>query len=184
MSERELSPLIQRFIGEWLANPVQEGAGHAMERAGYGGKRARAYAHKMLQDPRVKAEIKRRLAPTLKRLDITKERVLEELAKIGFANMQDYIAVSEDGTSFDVDFSRLTREQAAAIQEITVDATGGVGDGERRQVLRTRFKLAEKRGALELMGKYLKLFTDKVESSGPDGGPIQENITVTFVKPK
>lgn len=183
MKRRPLTPLTQRFIAEYLAAPDQN-AEAAMLRAGYKGKHARQYAYHALQRAEVMAEIQRKLAPTLKRLEITKERVLEELAKIGFANMQDYIAISGDGTSFDVDFSKLTREQAAAIQEITVDATGGVGDGERRQVLRTRFKLAEKRGALELMGKYLKLFTDKVESSGPDGGPIQENITVTFVKPK
>ncbi len=36
------------------------------------------------------------------------------------------------------------------------------------------------RGA-ELLGKYLKLFTDKVEASGPNGGPIQTSIAIRFV---
>ena len=40
--------------------------------------------------------------------------------------------------------------------------------------------------ALELYGKHLKLFVDKVEQSGPNGGPIQnENVTrITFVRPE
>ena len=32
-----------------------------------------------------------------------------------------------------------------------------------------------------MLGEHLKLFTDKVESIGPNGGAIQENITVRFV---
>ncbi len=35
----------------------------------------------------------------------------------------------------------------------------------------------------ELLGKHLKMFTDKTELSGKDGGPIDANLTVTFIKP-
>lgn len=34
--------------------------------------------------------------------------------------------------------------------------------------------------ALELEGKHRKMFSDKVELSGPDGGPIQTAIRVVF----
>jgi phage terminase small subunit len=34
------------------------------------------------------------------------------------------------------------------------------------------FKLADKKGPLELLGKYHKLFTDKVEHTGKDGEPL------------
>jgi phage terminase small subunit len=34
----------------------------------------------------------------------------------------------------------------------------------------------------ELLGKHLKLFTDKVETTGADGGPINHSIQVTFGK--
>ena len=32
--------------------------------------------------------------------------------------------------------------------------------------------------ALELQGKHLKMFTDKVETSGPNGGPIENKVTI------
>lgn len=37
----------------------------------------------------------------------------------------------------------------------------------------------------ELLGKHLKLFTEKTELTGPNGGPIQtDNVTrVTFIRP-
>jgi phage terminase small subunit len=94
---------------------------------------------------------------------------------MGFANMLDYI--SRAGTEAYVDLSKLTREQAAAIQEITsetyVDGYEGVGQDKTPIVVkRTKFKLSDKRGALELLGKHLKLWTDKVEQTGSDGKPL------------
>jgi phage terminase small subunit len=37
--------------------------------------------------------------------------------------------------------------------------------------------------ANELLGKHLGLFSDRVELSGPSGGPIPQAITVHFVRP-
>jgi phage terminase small subunit len=85
---------------------------------------------------------------------------------MGFANMKDFMTVDAKGQLADFDYAKLTRDHAAAIQEITVDTTGGAGDGERKLVLRTKFKLAPKRESLELLGKHLRLFTDKLEVSG------------------
>jgi hypothetical protein len=67
------------------------------------------------------------------------------------------------------DLSKLTRNQAAAIGEITVEEyterTGSDADGKPifENVKRTKFKLTDKRGALVDLGRHLKLFTDKVE---------------------
>ena len=93
--------------------------------------------------------------------------VLQELEKIGFSNMMDYMRLDEGGRAY-IDFSALTREQAAAIQEITVDEYAD-GKGEAaREVRKTKFKLADKRGALELLGKHHKLFTEQVEFTADD----------------
>lgn len=120
----------------------------------------------------------------LEQAGINAVSVLKELSRLALANMQDYIHIDEDGQA-DVNLSTLTRDQFAAIQEITVDATGGSGDGERRKVLRTRFKLAEKGASLERLCKYALQLADKqvVEHTGANGGPIQTAIQVQFVTP-
>lgn len=45
---------------------------------------------------------------------------------------------------------------------------------------------AQANRSLELLGKHLKMWTDKQEQvvSGPGGGPVQQEVQVTFVRPK
>ncbi len=143
-------------------------ATNAAIKAGFAKKTAYSQGSRLLKDVEVQARIAQLVAEKAQKLDISAEKVLGELAKMGFANMLDYMRVDEDG-EFVVDFSKLTREQAAAIQEYTVDATGGTGDGERKVVMRTRFKLADKARSLELLGQHLKLFTEKIEVTGLEG---------------
>jgi phage terminase small subunit len=84
--------------------------------------------------------------------------------------MMDYIKVQSDGTAY-TDHSSLTREQAGAIQEITVDEyVEGRGD-EARIVKKVKIKLSEKRGSLELIGRHLGMFPTRI--TGADGGPVQ-----------
>jgi phage terminase small subunit len=78
-----------------------------------------------------------------------------------------YVRPADNG-NFDLNLDDVSLDDWAAVQEITVDATGGKGDGERRKVLRTKFKLADKRGSLELLGSHLKLFTEKIEITGDE----------------
>ena len=78
--------------------------------------------------------------------------------------MLDYI-----GPTGNLDLSTLTRDQAAAIQEIREDTTGGAGDGERKLVLRTTFKLSDKTKNLELLCRHLGMLNDKMQVTGLEG---------------
>jgi phage terminase small subunit len=102
---------------------------------------------------------------------VSKERIIRELALIGFSNMLDYIQPQDDGTAY-VDLSRLDRDQAAAISEVTVESYTE-GSGEERSVKRVKFKLSDKRAALVDLGKQLGMFPQRVEATGKDGGPIE-----------
>jgi phage terminase small subunit len=91
---------------------------------------------------------------------MTAQEALVELTRLARANMQDYMRVGPDGDPV-LDYSKLTRDQAAALQEVTVDTyTDGRGD-DAREVKRVKFKLADKLRALELIGKHHALFTEK-----------------------
>ncbi|CAH1661814.1 Phage terminase small subunit [Hyphomicrobiales bacterium] len=114
------------------------------------------------------------------RLSITKERVLAELAKIGFANMLDYMRVGPDGDPV-LDFSALSSDHAAALVEVTVeDFKDGRGE-DARDVRRVKFKLADKRAALVDLGKHLGLFRERVSLENPDGSSLGPPV-IQFVR--
>lgn len=121
---------------------------------------------------RISDRVEELLTRAAARVEITKSRVLEELGKIGFSNMLDYMRPGPDGDPT-LDFSNLTRDQAAALVEVTVeDFKDGRGE-DVRDVRRVKFKLSDKRAALVDIGKHLGMFVDRTEHTGKDGGPIQ-----------
>jgi phage terminase small subunit len=151
------------FIREYLKDL---NATRAAIAAGYSEKGARVQGVRLLTNANVKARIEELLAKKTDKLDITVEKVLGELSKLAFANMADYTKAQPDGSAY-VDLSNLTREQWAAVQEIqTEEYVEGKGD-DARNVRKVRFKLTDKKGSLELLGKYLKLF-------GGDAAPEHE----------
>lgn len=164
-AKKKHNPRHDTFVREYLKDFNGSRAAIA---AGYGKKGARVRASQLLTNRNIQALLAKLIKKHAKKLDLTAGKVLAELSQMGFSNMLDYMRADEDGELV-LDLSELTREQAAAIQEYTVDATGGTGDGERKLVMRTRFKLADKIKALELLGKYLKLFTERIEVTGLAG---------------
>ncbi len=132
-------------------------------------------AAEVLRHPAVAARVKELQVEQERRMherfELTRERICAEYAKIAYANMLDYVTVQEDGTAY-VDLSRLTREQAAAISEITVDEyTEGRGD-QARPVKRTKLKLHPKLGALDSAAKVIGIYVNKNEHTGKDGAPL------------
>src|SRR5215469_13741708 len=150
------------FVREYL---VDLNATQAAIRSGYSKKTARQVGSENLTKPDIQEEIKKRSSRRSEKLELSADLVVSELMKLGLANMLDYVQTTDEGRAY-VDLSKLTRDQAAAIQEIVVDEyVDGKGD-EARQVKRTRFKLGDKRGALELLGRRLKMWTDRHEVVG------------------
>jgi phage terminase small subunit len=154
-----LTPKQLRFVTEYT---VDLNATQAAIRAGYSAKNADKIGSQLLGKTGVKEAIDTAMAEAADGAKVKRDRILREVSRLAFANILDYVKIGPDGQA-DVDLSKITRSQAAAISEISVDTTGGTGDGERRRVLRTRFKLADKRGPLELLGKYRRLWVDRFE---------------------
>ena len=129
-------------------------ATQAAIRAGYSKKSAAIIGHENLRKPNIAAMIQQGRERREAELDFKAVDVLRELAKLGFANMADYMHKSADGGLL-FDLSKLTRDQSAALQEVTVEEfTTGRG-GNAREVRRTKVKLADKKSALVDIGKHL-----------------------------
>lgn len=153
----------ERFIAAYLISP---NATQAAIAAGYSKKTAKQQGSRLLSNVNVASRLAVKQQKLADKYEVTAERVVRELALIGFANMLDYIKPDTEGSAF-VDLSELDRDRAAAISEFTVDTTSSPSDkdgGDRRTIVKTRFKLHSKQGALELLGKHLGLF----ESAGDE----------------
>lgn len=161
------------FVNEYL---IDLNATQAAIRAGYARKTANRTGPRLLSKAVIQEHVREAMTLREKRTEITQDRVVSELAKIGFANLGDFISRTEDGDPF-VDLSTMTREQAAALSEITVeDFTDGRGEGAR-DVRRIKVKLCDKRAALVDLGKHLGMFRgDGGESDEPMPVKVEINV--------
>jgi len=83
MNERE-----RRFVAEYL---VDLNATAAAQRAGFGGKRPAWCAHKLLRRHDIAAAVAKGEAERAENRRVTADRVLAEFARIGFADMRDFV---------------------------------------------------------------------------------------------
>ena len=168
MSEK-LTPKQALFCKEYL---VDLNATQAAKRAGYSEDTAKQIGSENLSKPAIAERIQRGMDARAIAVGIDAEMVLAELCKLAIYNMQDFIDEDTDGLRA---ISGLDRDHAAAITEITTRKIAGK-DGDDDTVIETKVKMADKGQNLERIGRHLKLFTDRTEVSGPNGGPIDWNL--------
>lgn len=88
---------------------------------------------------------------------ISASRVINELSKLGFSNMRNYVRISPEGFAC-LDLSECKNDHWAAIQEVIIEENApGSGDGAR-VVKRMKIKLHTKEAALVSIGKHLGMF--------------------------
>ena len=132
---------------------------------------AHAVGWKWFKKAAIRAEIEARLASTFDRYAVTSERIIRELALIGFGNIDDFVAAQDDG-SLIVDFGTATREQMASLKSIEIDER--MIDGTAAGVRKVKISMSDKRQALMDLAKIARLLpADRHELSGPGGGPIE-----------
>ena len=130
-------------------------------------------ACKLKSHPKVSTRIGELRSFIVERAEITVDRIASELAKVGFANMEDYMSVV--GGEPKIDWSMIDREKSAAISSIEYDVKrvdSGDGDVIVEQG-KVKFKLHDKLSALDKLGKHAGMFQNKLEVTGKDGGPLE-----------
>ena len=157
-----------RFVDEYL---VDFNGTQAAIRAGYSEKTAAATAARLLRNVNIQNEISRRQKDLQKRTEVTQERVVMELARVAFADATDFVQVETriiNRGDIEVpielavhkETAELSADQRAAIASIKQGANG------------VEIKLHDKIKALELLGRHIGMFNDKLSLSGADGGPL------------
>lgn len=150
----------EAFCREYLIDLIVT---KAAIRAGYSKKTAGQHGVRLLKNVKIQDRIQELKAGREKRTEITADRVLEELGKIAFSNIGDFIQMTDsDGLISMEMLDNLTKDQLACISEITEYETD-------RGNKRFRFKLHDKMKALELAGKHLGMFNENINHRFPDG---------------
>lgn len=155
----KLPPMQDRFVDEWL---IDFNGTQAAIRAGYSPKTAAAAAARLLRNVNIQAEIARRQKDLQRRTEVTQERVVMELARVAFADATDYVQVEtriinrgEVKVPIELavhkETAELSADQRAAIASIKQGANG------------VEIKLHDKIKALELLGRHIGMFNDKIE---------------------
>nr|DAY64385.1 MAG TPA: Terminase small subunit [Caudoviricetes sp.] len=118
---------------------------------------AKAAASRLLTNVNVASYIEKRMKDREHRTEITQDRVLQELAKIGFADVTDFVTIEGRGSVPVVKVKAtddMPRDKLGAIAGIKEGANG------------IEIKLNDKGKALELIGRHLGMWNDKVQVSG------------------
>lgn len=115
---------------------------------------ARANGSRMLTNANVSRYISERMQERQQRTEITQDMVIKELAAIAFSRATDYAAV-KGGTVCIKDTDSLTDNQIRAIAGIKEGANG------------IEVKLNDKEKALELLGRHLGMWNDKLDINAP-----------------
>jgi len=114
---------------------------------------AAANSSRVLRNAKVEEYIQKRMKDREKRTEITQDMVIKELAKIGFANVTDYVTI--EGPYVKV-------KQTEDTPSKKFGAIAGIKEGANG----IEIKMNDKGKALELIGRHLGMWKDKVEVSG------------------
>jgi phage terminase small subunit len=139
------NPRQERFVQELVKGRTQR---EAYRLAGYTAERGQAA--RLARRAEVAARYQELAEAAARISTVTAAKVIDALGTIAFANLSDFITTDADGKP-QADLAKVSREQKAALLEVTSDARG------------VRVKLADKLEALDMLGKMLGLYRERIE---------------------
>lgn len=172
----------QRFCDEYL---IDLNATQAAIRAGYSERTAEEQGCRLLRNVKVQKYIQNRKQDRIERTEITQDMVLKELANIAFSNAADYANVIEKQAmvEFEGNMIPVLDENGNPVMYRTVEPTltERLTEEQKRALAvikkgRDGFEVKpyDKVRALELIGKHLGMWTEKVEVENKIKSPYDE----------
>lgn len=158
----------KRFVEEYL---IDLNATQAAIRAGYSEKTAYSSGQRLLKHVEIQAAIQKRQSKRAVRTEVTQDRVVAELAKIGFSNLNKIITWGGSTESTEsisiVPSADIDDDTAAALSEFSLTPTG------------FKVKLHDKLGALDKLARHLGMYSEAQDT----GEAPSLNITISAAEP-
>jgi len=150
----ELAPRQAQFVAQYL---IDLNATRAAQRAGYSPKTAYSQGQRLLKNVEVQSAIQAAMDKRAEKLEITADRVLDEIAKLAFFDPRKFF--EDDGSLKRIQDLDDDTAMSLARMEV-IELFEGSGEQKHAYGLMKKIKLADKLSALEKLGKHLKLFSD------------------------
>ena len=164
-----LTPKQQRFVEDYL---IDLNATQAAIRAGYSGKTADSIGLQLLRKTQVVKAIQDAQSTRSERVQIDADYVLKRLVEI---DQMDVLDIMDDQMKIRPvsEWPKVWRQYVINLENLELSD----GEGCFKKI-----KWPDKVKNLELIGKHVSVgaFKDKIEHSGPNGGPIDLNLKVVF----
>lgn len=119
---------------------------------------AAAAAARMLRNVKVQEYISERMQERQQRIEVTQDMVVKELAAIAFARATDYVEIRSNGVCGTVVIKPTTN-----LSDQQIRAIAGIKEGANG----IEIKLNDKEKALELLGRHLGMWNDKLDIKTP-----------------
>lgn len=187
----KLTPKQKAFVQEYL---IDLNATQAYIRAGYKVKDenvAAVMASRMLRNDKVQGALNKAMQNREIRTEITQDRVLKELAKVAFSSGADFAQVKTEKRKKQIWNDSTQEYDEKEVEEQFVElfdtdklpadkkaAISGIKEGKYG----IEVSSCDKVRALELIGKHLGMFKDKVELSGQVNNPYEGLTTEQLLK--
>jgi phage terminase small subunit len=144
-----------RFVHEYLKDL---NAAQACIRAGYSEKGANVTGSQLLAVPSIKAAVNAAIAQRAVRVEVKVDDVVRELMRLASVD----VMKAFDSKGRLLSLSRMPEDVRRAIQSIEVEELfEGSGDDRVQIGVLRKVKFWDKKGALELLGKHLQMFTER-----------------------
>jgi len=140
----------QRFVDEYL---IDLNGTQAAIRAGYSVKTADQQASRMLTNVKVQQAIAEKMAIRSKRTGVNQDRVVLELAKIAFVKMTDIV------DNYGKIKASASDDDLSCIESMKYKES----ESDSGSMVEREVKISPKLKALELLGKHLGMWNDKLD---------------------
>jgi len=164
-SEFEITDKMRQFVDEYL---IDMNGTQAAIRAGYSEATAQEQSSQLLDRPDIRELVEQRQKDRIDRTQISQDLTVNELKAIALSDIADFVIVKEGGVIEQRPFNELKKEQTRCVKKIRQTVrTAQSSDGTViHQTAVLELELYDKVKSLELLGRHLGIFNDKLTLDG------------------